>query len=299
MADPARDSLPPAWMAAAPPWSRRLAEGLAHANLHVGVVAVALMSATSLMLGMPPEPALLGLGFVATVLVYQVEHWAPWAPEDAINHPARRAWWAARPGWRLGWLVGLGAVAAGLLATLRGPVLLLSIALGGAVLLYVVPLLPGRRRLKASRWAKPLVVSLAWALGAVLVPVVHAGVEVTGGVLALIAYRAALVWPNVLLADWPDRAGDTRAGLRTLASTLPPPRLRRCAAAPLVAALGGGAIAVTAGLAPLLLAVDLIGYGLMLLVVLGPWPQAGWFYPLGLDLLVAWPLIPAVGSLLT
>ena len=287
MAEPAHDSLRPAWISATPSWVARLARGLIYANLHVGLVALALLGATYVLLGLPPDPGLLGLGFVATVLIYQIEHWAPWAREDALNHPERRAWWAARAGLRLAWLVGLGATALALAVTLRGPVLVLGFVLGGAVVLYVVPLLPGRRRLKASRWATPLVVSLAWALGGVVVPVLHAGAGVSVGVLAFVAYRAALVWPNVLLADWPDRAGDARAGLRTLASTMAPGRLRQLAAAPLVVALLAGGGAVLGGFVPAL-------FAFMLVVVLGPWPREGWFYPLGLDLLVAWPLVPAL-----
>ena len=110
----------------------------------------------------------------------------------------------------------------------------------------------------------------------------------------------AFVLPNALLADWPDRAGDARAGLRTVATRFGEETVRRVATGVLLATVG-----VEVGVL-FLLHVPWAGYvdvgGPILLLALvrrRPWPRSGRFYGLWLDLVIAWPAVtPAAIALL-
>lgn len=100
------------------------------------------------------------------------------------------------------WLKPATLATGGLLAVLSG--------------LYMIPPGKHRTRLKKVWYLKPLVISGAWAVGGVLLPVLEAEWPITVPVIGLIGYRLLFVLPNTLLAAWPDRQGDTRAGLRAI-----------------------------------------------------------------------------------
>ncbi|MEM1126849.1 MAG: UbiA family prenyltransferase [Bacteroidota bacterium] len=263
---------------------------------HVGGVAVALLAGTGAWLGLPVSPALLGVAACATILIYQWEQPARWAPEAAYSHPERTAWRQQYRTFRqvlsVGLLAGLGL----LLPSLAVRTLLLCVPLGLLALLYLAPVLPGRRRLKTWPLAKPMVVTMAWALGAVLPVVTEAGVPLTSAAWGLVLLRAALVWPNALLADWGDREGDRRAGLQTLAAQSSQPRVRRLALLPLGMAVGVLVTGLLKGWLPPVATGEVGGYLLLGAVVLGPWPRSPWFYTLLLDGLVAVPGVLAVAG---
>ena len=269
---------------------------LLYANLPVGGIAVCFVLGTYALLGLPPSLPLLLLAFCGVFLVYQVERTLNPAPEDAFNHPNRLAWVAGHR--RYVW-VSTGLAVGGVVATL--PWLQPETLAAGVVLalgsgFYMVPVGPRRRRLKSVWYLKPLVISGAWAVGGVLLPVLEAGAPVATGVVALMGYRLLFVLPNALLADWPDRAGDARAGLVTVATRSSAGQIRRLSVVALLTALGGGFVALSAFEVPWLLAVDLVGLLVMLIVVVRPWPQTRWFFGFVLDLIVAWPVMTAAGA---
>ena len=266
---------------------------LLYANLPVGVIAVCFVLVTYALLGLPPSLPLLLLAFCAVFLVYQVERSLAPAPEDAFNHFNRLAWVAGHRGyvWVSTTLAVGGTVAT--LPWLRSETFAAGVVLALGSGLYMVPV--GPRRLKSVWYLKPLLISGAWAVGGVLLPVLEAGTPVTAGVVALVGYRLLFVLPNALLADWPDRAGDTKAGLVTVATRYPAEQLRRLSVAVLLLALGGGLVAMVVYEA-WLLAVDLVGLLVMLVVVGRPWPQTRWFFGFVLDLVVAWPVMTAVSA---
>ena len=266
-----------------------------YGNVMEGAIAVGFLLGTYALLQLPPSPPLLVLAFCGTFLTYQFERALRPAPEDRYNQPARLAWIRSHQPYV--WISSTLALilALGALPFLQPATLLVGLALALISLSYILPLLPRRRRLKSVWFLKPVLIGGAWALGGVLLPITEAQAPLTGAAAALIAYRFLFVLPNALLADWPDRTGDTRAGLRTVATQLPATRLQHLAAASLVTALVG---ALTAGalfdITPLIF-IDLLGPALMLalLYVLPPNRHRGLF----LDLVVAWPAVTALYGL--
>jgi hypothetical protein len=266
----------------------------AYSGLTVGLIAVGFIAGTYVLLELPVSLPLLVLAGCGTALVYQVERSAGVAPEDVYNQPERMAWLRRHARGQRRVMVGLGAAGASMVPLLRPTTMLLGSALAVLSMLYAFPLLPGRRRLKSIWWLKPVAIAGAWAVGGVVLPVVEAGAGVPRGMPALLACRMLFVLPNALLADWPDRAGDARAGLRTVATEVPAGMLRCLAIASLVLAIAVGLFARWHDVLPPLLLVDLGGPALMLVAVLLPLQGSRWFYGLGLDLLVAWPAVTAL-----
>ena len=149
-------------------------------------------------------------------------------------------------------------------------------------------MLPGRRRLKTIWWLKPLAIAGAWAVGGVVVPAVEAGRGAVPVVVGIAVYRLLLILPNVLLADWLDRAGDARAGLGTAATHLGPEPLRRTALGLLGLGAGVGAGLVgLAGVPAWLVGLDLVGYAVTAALLWKPWPGFTARKLLWLDLAVA------------
>ena len=262
---------------------------LLYANLPVGLIAVCFVLGTYALLGLPPSPLLLLLAFCAVFLVYQVERTLRPAPEDAFNHPHRLAWVAGHRRYvSISTVLAVGGMVAAL-PWLQPETLAAGVVLALGSGLYMVPIGSRRWRLKSVWYLKSLIISGAWAVGGVLLPVLEAGAPATAGVLALMGYRLLFVLPNALLADWPDRAGDAKAGLVTVATRGSAGYIRRLSVVTLLTALGGGLVAMAVFEVPWLLAVDLVGLLVMLVVVIRPWPQTRWFFGFVLDLVVAWP----------
>ena len=264
---------------------------LLYSNVPVGGIAVAFTLGTYGWLGLMPDVPLLVLALCGTFLVYQADRALHLPPEDALNQPQRWAW--VEQHRSLTW--GLTVVALGgavvVLPMVRTEVLVLGSVLAGVGALYVAPLLPGRRRLKGIWYLKPVAIAGAWAVGGVVLPVVEAGQAVTVGVGALLGARVLFVLPNALLADWPDRAGDRRAGLGTPALRLSEHALRRLALALL---LGSGGLLAAAGVLlerPALGLVDAVGLLLMLGAVVRPRRPSRWFYGFVIDVIIAWPIV--------
>lgn len=280
--------------------ARGLRAFLMYSSVPEGGIAAAVLLGTYALLGLPPSAPLVVLGFCGTLLVYQLDRLAGAAPEDAFNQPRRLAWIHSH--WRY---VALSSTAAALGAAvsipfLRSQTLAAGASLGLVALLYVLPLLPGGRRLKAVWWAKPVAVAGAWAVGGALLPVIETGAIPAAAAWGLAAYRFLFILPNVLLADEADRAGDARAGLRTVATEWPPRRLRHLATAALVLAIAGAGAAPFLFGAPWLILLDGLGPVLLLAAVLRApahaSPSAAFFYGFWIDALIAWPAVTAVAA---
>lgn len=270
---------------------------LLYSSVPVGGIAVALMLGTYALLGLPPSGPLLLLAFCGAFLVYQLDRSLLAGPEDALNQPERVAWVQQHPKWLRTSAALAAALALGTLPFLRPATLVTGALLGLPGVLYAMPLPWGGRRLKSVWPLKPVLIAAAWASGAAVLPVLEAGLAVTSGVGALALYRFLFILPNALLADWPDRAGDRRAGLRTAATELAPRTLRRLAVAPLILAIVGGLLAIWLFDAPGLLYVDLAGPLLLLGFVRRLPAGSRWFYSFVLDAVVAWPALTALADL--
>lgn len=268
---------------------RLLLAPLLYGSLAIPVVAAGLLMGTYALLGVSPSTPLLVVACCSAFLVYQLERVLLGGPEDTYNHPERTAWLhrhahfvAATTG-----LAVVGVLAA--LPLLRPATVLTGLLLAVPGVLYALPVGAERKRLKAVWRLKPVLIASVWAVGAALLPAVEAGVPIGGSVAALAVYRTGYILPNAVLADWPDRRGDARAGLRTPATEWSAERLvrRTALAASLLLALG----AVSAALPLSLLAVDVLGPVLLLLVAVRRMPASRWFYGVTMDLLVAWPWV--------
>ena len=268
-----------------------------YSSVPVGGIAVALMLGTYALLGLPPSGPLLVLASCGAFLVYGLDRSLLAGPEDAFNQPERVAWVRRHATWVRTSALLAAALALSVLPFLRPTTLVAGALLGLPGVLYAVPLLPGGRRPKSIWLLKPVLIAAAWSVGATVLPALEAGVPLTSSVGALVGYRFLFILPNALLADWPDRAGDRQAGLRTVATELSPKALRRLAAAPLVLALAGGLVVLWFVEAPRLLYVDLAGPALLLGCVLRLPADSRWFYGFTLDAVVAWPALTALADL--
>ena len=266
---------------------------LCYDPLPIGGIAVALLLGTYALLGIPSSASLLLAGFCGVALVYGLDRGIVSAPEDAINHPARRRWVEAHRRWLWGETAVLLFGGAAALSYLE-----LETVLGAAIgaALAGLHLLPAGRRgrwLKTIGLGKPIVVAGAWTLGATVLPVIEAGQPVTVEVAGLAGYRMCFVLPNVLLADWGDRRGDAAAGLRPWTEAGTGRQLRWVATTVL---LVGAGLALGLSLTPIpagLLLVDGLGLVWMGGAVWGLEPER----PrdrLVMDLVVAWPLVTAL-----
>lgn len=244
------------------------------------------------LLELPLSWPLLVLGFCATFLVYQAERIVHTAPEDDYNHPERRVWLASHR--RHVWISSFSAagVAVAMLPLLRPATLVAGVILASLSVLYMVPLGKGRR-LKGYGVLKPLLISMAWSVGGVVLPALQAGAIVDGPVIAQVGYRFFFVLPNAVLSDWPDREGDDRAGLRTLATCLSLRKLQWVATVALALGIGGVFIAFFFFNTPWLLGVDALGLCLMLGLVWRSVPSSRLRFSFLLDALIAWSGVTA------
>jgi hypothetical protein len=259
------------------------------------------VAGTSVLLGVPVDWPLLVTAICGTTLVYGADRAIGFSPEDRVNRPGRVRWVDRHRAWLAGESVVLIAALLCAASFLRPATWGLGALVAVAAALYVAPILPGGRRLKDFGRSKPVWVTAIWALGSVLFPAVEAGgsggeaprFALVGG---LVLYRAAVIGPNVLLADWGDRVGDQAAGRNGAIDHLSATEIRTVATAILaVAGTGIVASALTVGV-PAILWVDAVGILIMIAAVWTLRPGASSVHLLLLDLAVAWPVATLIAD---
>jgi 4-hydroxybenzoate polyprenyltransferase len=201
------------------------------------------------------------------------------------------AWVRAHTGWLVLEAAGLFALGGAMLLYLEPATLLVTGALGAVAGLHV--LFPGREGRSLRGVPKPIAIAGAWAVGGALLPLVEAGRPVGVGAVLFCGYRGLFVLPNLLLADWADRAGDAAAGLAPWAAGWTARQVRWTATGSLLVAAVGAAIWAVVGTSPLLVGIDALGLVLMAGVVWGLDPERPRTAVLA-DLVVGWPLVPAL-----
>jgi 4-hydroxybenzoate polyprenyltransferase len=163
-----------------------------------------------------------------TWLVYVLDSRGGHSDEDRINRPKRTAFFETH-GWTLAVALVLTLIpAAWLLRDVRwtpsAEVLLGLLGLVGIA--YVVALLPtrrGLRTLKRTGAVKSVIVTLAWAVGGVGVPLVlgqPTGEGPAGPLWGVAAWGTLVLFLDTLLLDHRDRSGDARNGVQTAATLL-------------------------------------------------------------------------------
>jgi 4-hydroxybenzoate polyprenyltransferase len=171
-------------------------DALAWSSLWLALAAAALAAAASRALGVPPAPAVLGLAFGGTLVIYVLDRLRDLA-RDRSSSPARAAFVAAhRPA--LVALAGLGgALAAGSALALRPRAWLLALLVGALGFAH--------RRLKRVWFVKPVYLTFAWtAVPVGLTAAQDPAAEHVGAVAAVVS---ASVLANVALSNLRDGEG--------------------------------------------------------------------------------------------
>lgn len=252
---------------------------------------MALLLGTYGLFGLAVDLPLLVAGFCGTTLAYLVDRvWMP-APEDRINRPERVAWVQSHAEWLAAETVVLAALGGAMVPYLRWATLAWTGVLGGIAGVYV--LYRSQEGASLLGIPKPIAVAGAWAAGGALLPLVEAGRPIGGEALWFFGYRGLFILPNLLLADWADRAGDAAVGLNPWASGWAGRQVRWLATAPLLGAALGAAGWVVVASQPVLVGIDALGLLLMMGVVWGLNPTRPRTALLA-DLVVGWPLTTAL-----
>lgn len=262
---------------------------LRYSGIVEGVIAVALIAATGVLLDIPASRWLLAAAGSATTLVYLVDRLIGAKREDVRHHPERVLWIQKHCTLLTFVLLPLGATVVATLVMLQPETQIIAALLAFATVVHLFPLLPGHRRLRAFTALKPVVIAGAWAAGSVLLPVVEAGRSIDVAVVCLSFYRLGFILPNTLLSDvlepqtTPGRTPESGSG-KTRDMT-------RAAVAVAVLAMTWGGLMLANGLATKWLQADLIGPGLYLVIVARKeWQQSPAARHL-VDLVTAWPLV--------
>lgn len=266
---------------------------LCHDPALVGGVAVALLLGTYGLFGLPVDLPLLAAGFCGTTLTYLTDRVWRESPEDRVNRPGRVAWVEGHGGWLAVETAVLFAGGGAMLPYLEWGTLLGTLGLGGIAALHV--LFRQRQGVFLWRLPKPVVIAGAWAAGAALLPLVETGHPLGVGAMLFFGYRGLFLLPNLLLADWADRAGDAAAGLTPWAAGWTIRQVRGTATASLLVGATGAIGWAIVGHRPVLVGIDAVGLLLMLGVVWGLDPSRPRSVVLA-DLVVAWPLMSALAA---
>lgn len=194
--------------------------------------AGALLLACSVVLGRPISNWWYAAAFFGSWAVYLRDSAASCEAEDSISQPRRAAIFSGSRIWSqlLPVISGTIGVACSLMA---GPELSTLILLGVVGTLGLLHALPsgGERRpagLATKRFAawKSIVVSIAWAVAAVGLPILESSPEPERPVLETGTWLVVLLVPvllaDSLLLDLRDRAADGKFGLRTIAVRVGP-----------------------------------------------------------------------------
>ncbi|MCB2155063.1 hypothetical protein KQI84_09260 [bacterium] len=190
--------------------------------------SAAFVAVCARLLGVDLPGAVYWLAFVGTWFVYVVDAGRGNSQEDWRNQPLRAEFFARNR-------VAVGAALMAAILTVpwaigrlrldpAADLLLLVLGLVGVG--YVVALLPWggeRRTLKQIGAAKSIVITIAWAIGGLGVPLAlgHAnGAGRAAPLFGMAAFFTLLLFLDTLALDDRDRRGDVRSGVATAATVL-------------------------------------------------------------------------------
>ncbi|AWV87821.1 UbiA family prenyltransferase [Bradymonas sediminis] len=232
---------------------------LIFSNIYISLAAAALTVQAYYVLGarafLRTTPHAWGpaaLVFCATLMVYNLDRLVAGSGEDAVDLTERHRWIQARKRWLWGLVVLAGVAGAATLFVLPLSILAALIPLGLIAGAYSLPLLGRsdaasgradtsdkaaprlrtRRRLKDIPGLKIFLIALVWAAVTVILPALHASVDLASrGVLLTFVARMLFIFAITLPFDIRDMRGDAEAGIRTLPMLLGPQRTRLLALA--------------------------------------------------------------------
>ena len=213
--------------------------------------AVGIVTAAALLGGHAPSASLLVTSAALVLPSYGIDRLADVAA-DAVAYPQRAALYRRRAGLLRGVYLGLGALALATAASAGAWAVAYVAAFPASVLLYALPVLPRRFRIRRAKdipLGKGVYSAACWAA---LVPMaaLWTGAPLDAAMLLLVAYVFAQVWLTTVVCDLKDEEGDRRVGIVTVPTLLGRARavglLRRVNLATALAAVG----LATAGLWP-------------------------------------------------
>ena len=190
--------------------------------------AAALVFACSQVLDRSISPWWYAAAFLGSWAVYLRDSAASCDAEDSISQPRRAALFRGSRTWCavLPLLGGALGVACGLVAGPRPITLALLGAVGVLGLLHALPSDGGRVATKRFAAAKSIVVSIAWGLAAVGLPLLEGDGPTTDATWTTAGWLVVLLVPvllaDSLLLDLRDRIADRTFGLRTIAVRVGP-----------------------------------------------------------------------------
>jgi|GEM_PF-1331600 len=274
----------------------RLRSFLLYSNSHIPLIAFALVSSTWVVFNLEASWALAVVASSGAFVVYQLDRVWFTSPEDLINQPERVKWYRDHASYQYASVGFFGIIGFFALFYLKPQTLWLGLLLGGIGMIYLVPYGSQFARLKGHWLAKPLFITLCWSFGGVLLPLIESGEHVNGMVWSFLLYRSLLIGANVLLADLPDKMGDARSNLDTLAVLLSKRSLIHiiwCLSI-LTLIVGGAQVIVSDW--PVFLYMDLAGAVFMIMMANQAYRKdaadSHFLYGYVNDLIIGWPLLP-------
>ncbi|NND72454.1 MAG: UbiA family prenyltransferase [Rhodothermales bacterium] len=256
---------------------------LEYSQLHIGLVAIALCSASYSLLESQRNEVVVLLCFCGATVVYVFDRLVHDGADEA-NHPSRTRWFEAHRS-HIWWLSRLLAVACVPLVWMLNPLqILLAAILASIGLGYVVP----PRPLRDLRRLKPFLIAGAWTIAVVGLAGLDAGIN-RGSVLLLLAYRFAYLVPNTMISDLLDAPGDRDVGYETVATTLTIPQVKAVVLVSIICAVGILLSGLSFGVLPAIVVLDAAGM-LIYLPFVGN-EVTGERKRFFLDCALIWPLI--------
>ncbi len=253
-------------------WARRVFRFLVRSQVLVALGAAGMTAAASLLQGLTPHPALVGVAFCYIYAMHILNHFLD-KEAGQYNDPDRAAF-LIKHRW---FLMGSGLVSAAaslLLCALLGNMAFLLVSVMSLLgILYSVPILPRLQigktmvaSLKDIPGSKTVSAAFAWAIIVALLPAVSLGhFDPVGSVLAFV-YTVVLVFARCAVFDVLDVQGDLVVGKETIPIMLGEAGTRRLvwfllgalALVMLIAPLAGSPLALSWGLL-----LPVIGLGVM------------------------------------
>ena len=203
-------------------WARRVFRFFVRSQLLVALGAAGMAGAASLLQGIPPRPALVGVAFFYIYAMHILNHFLD-KEAGQYNDPDRAAFLSKHQWLLVSSGVFSAAAALGLCAFL-GPMPLLIVSVMSLLgILYSVPIVPravqrrlGVASLKDIPGSKTLSAAGAWAVVVAVLPAVSLGrFDLVGTPLAFV-YTVVIVFCRCAIFDVLDVQGDLVVGKETL-----------------------------------------------------------------------------------
>ncbi len=261
---------------------RRMWRWLVFSDLHILFVAAGWTLGSAALVGFQVPWEYVTLSSVGAFLIYRLDHLVMESPEDILNAPERVAFREQNRSVLMGLAVFLVACVLALVVFFPNPWLWIALLVGLIGILYPFRVLPGARRPKDIAWLKTAMIVVCWIGGGVVLPAVLFGsfwttgmtgsTGVTGladattlvdaGALVVFAVqRAVYILPNLIVADWLDRAGDENLSGGNLTLTWSDTQARKAITTCwIAAAILSCTMWYMGGIAPGLLILDGVGY---------------------------------------